>query len=394
MDNNEKVFKPTSEWMSLKYDEMNDKLFNGELGECDFSIFTSGTGSEGGVLGWFKIGNRSVKANRYDRQMYVQHGAWGDKTYINRGNFYDLCHPRIELNGNYTGTEKAFLATLVHEMCHYYNYMYGYIPKQGHGREFKEIAHLVSSRSGGEFTIQRLASAEVMNELELSAEMKAKREKRLANKKSKIYAVFEFRKNGEVHLTTTSMKGLIDSIVSRKNDSYINKVVLSNDKNLIDLLFSYGYKRNMRSWRYWQVGDKDWIKTLDDYDIETYENDDYEEPKRDNEVTLGINGHKQPRRIFSIKTSNGTFECDSSSYSSLFKSIKEKFPKMSDDAINKIINNPNNYRLEENKMKTRKIIREVIEEFIQNEFRGGKNDDVIEITPEMNLGLHSPLEIE
>ena len=53
---------------------------------------------------------------------------------------------------------------------------------------------------------------------------------------------------------------------------------------------------------------------------------------------------------------------------------------MSDDAINKIINNPNNYRLEENKMKTRKIIREVIEEFIQNEFRGGKNDDVIEIT--------------
>ena len=102
-----------------------------------------------------------------------------ERIYIDRNNFAELCHPTIELNGNYSGTEHGFLETLVHEMCHYYTEMDGYCPRQGHGFEFRNIGSIVTSRSNGMFTIQRLASAEQMTELELSDEMKAKRERRL-----------------------------------------------------------------------------------------------------------------------------------------------------------------------------------------------------------------------
>jgi hypothetical protein len=46
-------------------------------------------------------------------------------------------------------------------------------------------------------------------------------------------------------------------------------------------------------------------------------------------------------------------------------------------------------------MNIKSIINEVIDEFMRNEFRGANNmeDDVV-ISPDMNLGLHSPLETE
>lgn len=43
-------FKPTIEWMTQKYDELNQELFEGELGHCDFELFTSGKGSGGRTL--------------------------------------------------------------------------------------------------------------------------------------------------------------------------------------------------------------------------------------------------------------------------------------------------------------------------------------------------------
>ena len=48
----DKTFRPTVEWMAAKYAEMNEQLFGGQLGQCDFDVFTTGRGSEGGTLGW------------------------------------------------------------------------------------------------------------------------------------------------------------------------------------------------------------------------------------------------------------------------------------------------------------------------------------------------------
>ena len=69
------------------------------------------------------------------------------------------------------------------------NKMNGRCPGQAHGKEFYAIGNIVSSSSNGRFTIQRLATAEEMKEWELSPEMQAKKDKRIANKKSKVKPV-------------------------------------------------------------------------------------------------------------------------------------------------------------------------------------------------------------
>jgi hypothetical protein len=51
--------------------------------------------------------------------------------------------------------------------------------------------------------------------------------------------------------------------------------------------------------------------------------------------------------------------------------------------------------MEENRINLKTIIEGVIDEFMENEFRGANNNnDSIEITPDMNLGKYSPLEVQ
>jgi hypothetical protein len=310
-----------------------------------------------------------------------------DKIYINKNNFVELCHPQIELNGNYSGTELGFLTTLVHEMCHYYTYMNGYCPRQGHGREFKDIAYEVTSKSNGMFTIQRLASAEQMSQLELSDEMKAKKEKRLANRKAAVTAIIVFTREGKVKLTITSNQNLIRTI-SSEEERRGNNVITTNDAEVIEYLFSKRYRSNMRTWRYWSLEDKPWLSELKSM-----------LPEISGQV-LGVRRptvqqpqvqNNNPKMIFSIKTSNGVFETECSSFVELRNKLQQRFPNMSYETISKLMGNRANFKkLEENKMDTKKIIKEVIEEFMENEF----GDDSVEITPNMDLGKYSPLEIQ
>lgn len=381
----DKTFVPNVQWMNEKYNEMNTELFNGQLGECLFNVFTTGRGSGGGILGWFRISGDHIKIERRSRKMYKE--TYVDRKYINKDNFVMLCRPKIELNGNYSGTEHAFLATLVHEMCHYYTYMNGWAPVQAHGREFRNIGMIVSNRSNGKFTIQRLASAEEMSELELNDEMKARKEKRITNKKSILNAVIVFKKNGEIELTMTSNQSLIDKIRDFYQKESERNIIVNNDSNIIDFLFSKGYNKNMRTWRYWNIENKPWIKELKEMlniSNNNAEDNKSEEPEQ-----------KKEKKIFSIKTTSGKFECDAESYFYVFKKIKERFPNMSDDTADKIISNPSNYRIVESKREMKDIIKEVIDEFIENEGNIKNIDnDSIEITPNMNLGLYSPLQIK
>jgi len=376
----DKSFVPTVEWMAKKYDEMNAELFEGKLGTCDFDVFTIGRGSGGSVLGWFKITGSGIKIDLRYRKMYVQNYYLG-KELVNKDNFVEICKPKIELNGNYHGTEHGFLCTLVHEMCHYYTYMDGWAPTQAHGREFKEIGYLVSSRSNGLFTIQRLASAEQMSEFELNDEMKAKKEKRISNKKSKVTAVIVFRNNGKIELTLTSNDKLID-IIKSHYDEKGEKVVVTKDKNIIDFLFSKHYNQDMRTWKVWYLDEAPWIEEFKS--MLNYNN------KPQNDI-LPVK-EKAPKKTFCIKTTNGTFECDATSEENLINSIKKQFPKMSDETIQRIINNPSNYKMNERKKNIKSIINEVIDEFIENENLNNRKGS-IEINPNMNLGVYSPLEL-
>lgn len=178
-------------------------------------------------------------------------------------------------------------------------------------------------------------------------------------------------------------------MISASEEERGNNVVTTNNADVIDYLFAKGYKKNMRTWRYWSLEGKPWIDELKQMLPET------------SGETLGVKRPtvqpqpKQSKRVFSIKTSNGIFEYDGSSYYALLNALKERFPRTSEDAILKLINNPNNYKMVESRMNTKSIIKEVIDEFMKNEFRGANNmDNAVEITPDMNLGLESPLEMD
>ena len=51
MDDNKVMFYPSYEWMDEKYDEFNQKLFDGRLPWCQLAFLESGKGSQGGWLG-------------------------------------------------------------------------------------------------------------------------------------------------------------------------------------------------------------------------------------------------------------------------------------------------------------------------------------------------------
>ena len=201
--------------------------------------------------------------------MYLD--SYGGAKYINRSNFVDLCQPCIGLNGNYSATEEALQATLVHEMVHYCDYMYGYCPKQAHGPSFRYIASNVSSRSNGRFSIQRVASAEEMSNYKLDAEMQARNDKRVENKKARAMAIFVYRKNGKIEMTLVSNTNtrVVDEIYNYyKNGSgrnYVKEIITSSDPELIEMLYENRYRKLMRVWKYWSVQDQPWIDTVKKY---------------------------------------------------------------------------------------------------------------------------------
>jgi hypothetical protein len=153
--------------------------------------------------------------------------------------------------------------------------MKGYVPGKSHGPEFYSIGNIVSDRSGGLFTIKRLASAEDVAHLDLDAKMKVRTEKRIANKKSSIYAIFDFHSVGDIRLTTTSNSELINKICDFKlYNKNSRQVIITKDSKVIDFLFEFGYNRNFRTWRYWPITDKKILNILDSADKEVIKNFD------------------------------------------------------------------------------------------------------------------------
>lgn len=387
--------KPTVDWMVKTYNRLNKELFEGRLGVCEFNVFTTGRGSSGNVLGWFKIQNKNIRIRRINRRLFNSYSG----EVIDKRNFWEECKPKIELNGNYSWTERAMIATLAHEMCHYYTYMNGFAPKQAHGKEFKEIGAIISSRSKGLFTIQRLASAETMSELELDANVAKANQDRKDRKMSRIKMVFVFTDNGKVEFSQTTKDDLIKEIIdtNKKRGTEKNnhesatrgvpiKIVTSTDPKLIKYLSGLGYSRAFTTYRFWNVGNSSWINSLSDYDIKTVwsaDGSDIQIQNKNSEET------KPQKRMFKIKLKDGSeFTTDGGNYFGLLNALKKRFPLVSDENLKKLINNPKNYIMTENfDKKLSMVIEGVMEDFVKS-----NEDDSIAISPDMNLGVKSPLE--
>ena len=399
------------------------KLFNNELGSCILESFTTGKGSNGGTLGWFKITGKNIKVKRSGRRIF-QKNDYGQETYVTKENFVTICQPKIELNANYKAPEESWLNTLVHEMCHYYTYMNGYAPKQGHGLEFRQIGSVVASRSNGMITIQRLASAEEMRNYDLDDDIKIKNQARLERKKSNLYALLIVLENGQIRLVTTTSERLIGDIgdihAEKKDSKYYG---YSDDQNLIAMLFSKGYRSSMRTYRFWDITNKEWVNTLPNYKWTRYfgscntltealginnitnekpqssttniNNDKAEEYKLGYKIIQDNGGYNLVSQNTNKTTFNKPVEklwFDNSQNLYFFKNGKFTF-----------MGTPGNWtkcNMEENKERNineeniylKKLIRETFEEIINEKM--GINNDVIDINPDMNLGLESPFEIK
>lgn len=246
-------FIATPEWMRIKYDEMNHLLFDDKLGDCDFKIFTTGKGSQGGILGLFSLKAPGLRVHRDGRRIFKVIG--GLKHDIYADDFVKYCNPTISLNGNYHGDEETILGTLVHEMCHYADYMKGICPTQGHGPSWKRIAYIVSSKSQGRFSVQQLATAEEMSNMVLDPEIEKKNQKRKDVKKNKAIILLIFTTTGGVHLVNAPDYNLVNHIINihkSRGFSGIERIVTSEDDNLKDITFSE-YDSMMRTYRYWDI---------------------------------------------------------------------------------------------------------------------------------------------
>lgn len=266
---NTKKFKATVEWMKEKYKEMNEKLFNGELGECLFTVAPKRVRT----LGWFRMTGSGLKYDYY-RRLFVNEGY--GKKYIDSDRFFLYARPTIGLNSYYSGTETALLSTLVHEMCHYYTYMNGRVPKQAHGVEFRDIAYTVSLRSEGKFTIQRLASAEEMENYELDADVKEKEQKKLNNRLKDCTLMLVYRETGEIELIVTKSQPLISQIfkIAEDGNTYRGRIVqikTTNSKEAFDIYLKHGYNKIFQSYRYFpKTKDDEIIKELENTNMETH----------------------------------------------------------------------------------------------------------------------------
>ena len=332
----------TVDWLERKYWELNRELFLGRLGGCDFGTFTSGRGSQGGTLGFFSI-TGGIKCNVRTRRMWVPSRQSMFKIYIDSDNFVELCRPVIKLNGNYKWTEKAAISTLVHEMCHYYNYMDGYAPTQAHGQEFRSIASLVSYKSNGFFTVQRLACAEQMSEMELDSKLQQKKINRIDNKITRMTPVFVFRKNGEIRLINCSNVFVVDKVIAtetlKTRIDGLKEIKACNDIDFKKWLFSNGYDSVMITYRFWSVENDDkLLDVLKHYPMETlYKPEDAGEDVNDNTKEDII------RHYRFMTTKGDIFDVRNVTKEQLKQSLKNKFPNFTDDIIEKLVNNEKYY---------------------------------------------------
>ena len=414
--------KPTTEWMTKWYDIMNKRLFNGELGACILRPFTSGKGSNGRTLGWFKITASNIKVDRSTRRIFKS--DYYSRQYVDRSSFPIICKPCIELNANYSAPEDSWLNTLVHEMCHYYTYMYGYAPKQGHGPEFREIGAIVSSKSNGLITIQRLASAEEMTHFELDADIKQKNQERLDRKKSNLNVCVIILDNKQVRLVTTTSMKLVDEIANlhnTKNDTlYFG---CSHETGLVELLYSKGYRSSMRTYRYWDISNASWLNILPEYQWNKVigkcatmeealglENKDENQPSlavannnKQEETHLGYNIIKDGTgyNLYNTETKRKTFgnpveKIWFDNEQNLFCFKNGKFTFIGTPGHWQKYNvqeNINHKNMDKNTDKIKEAIRKKLQEMIDEKINGNGEADSISISPDMNLGLESPFEI-
>lgn len=212
---------PTKQWMQTKYNQFNQELFDGFLPPC--RLMTK------------KLAPKHLG-------MYSTNSVY-PKEPVTRENIYDIARPTIYLTTAYSAPEEDWENTLIHEMCHYYTQFdkEGNARKidkenKGHGADFMNAAKMVSDRSGGKYTIQRIATSEQ------SSRMGFETKDRSFYKMRKIKLIrVTFANNGvsaEAFILTNS------EIVAKQilNMSADKKILVTDNTTIVNSLIKNGFK--------------------------------------------------------------------------------------------------------------------------------------------------------
>ena len=239
------LMSPTTEWMARKYEEMNRLCFNGELGPCNFAVEKLHPVS---VLGCFRMNNPNIRYYKDDRKLFIQSIA--GNTAVNAENFYNLCRPIISLSDYYKNSEEGLLSVLVHEMCHYQNFMYGKVPKQTHGTEFKKAATMASLNSNGRFNVQSVATAEEKQNMSFSSE----NTNEILRKYKNVIPLFILFKDTSVRLIMAANQRVLREVYSYYTKYYedsIQYIIVADDDNLKLEVIRLGFSRKRMSTKYY-----------------------------------------------------------------------------------------------------------------------------------------------
>ena len=221
--------------------------------------------------------------------------------------------------------------------------------------------------------------------------------------------------NKQVRLVTTTSMPLLDKIAnihnSKKDTLYLG---CSHDTDLVNFLYSKGYRSSMRTYRFWDISNVSWLNTLIKYSwnkvlgkCATIEEAlGIENNSEANQFSLEVANNKSnnQEKLYLgykiIQDGNGYNLVDKSNHKTFGNPVEkiwfdnEKNLYYFKNGKFTYIGTPGHwtkYNIEESKYLA-KLIRETLEEIVTEKFNF--DNDSIAISPEMNLGLESPLEFE
>lgn len=396
--------KPDSDWIQQKYDEFNRRYFNGRLNSCVLECRPCGSK----FLGYFTIQGDNIKYEKSSRRMFWTHFD-NSRVYVDYDSFVGICDPLIVLNTNYDAPESSWENTLIHEMCHYYTYMEGYVPKQGHGREFKDIARKLYDKTNGEIVITTYDATGGF--VQTNQKILQTAEKRQTNRISNTFATLVITRTKELDLRMFTEATLKTFLRFCKDE-----IIYCSNSDLIARLFDLGYNRIMRKLTiYWRITNPQIIDILNQYQFydrngnktpsvkyligqdEDYINDEEnnEDIPLQDEWHLGYKITRTDDGVnlvdkFGKKALN--FNVDSIIFDENKQLFIMKFGKFTK------IGKPGEWKNLDNESLNRRLT-SIIREAIRNEMNINNKDDededdIGDVIPGMNLSLHSPYELQ
>jgi len=286
-------FIPTPQWIKQKYNEFNALYFDGVLPKCGLKLMSADTNQ----LGTFHFSKKSnfkhfLWAGKPDKDGDI--ALFYDKKNdcyvgVNRNNIYQTLGPVIAINIKYSRPLDDIENTLIHEMCHYWQFVVNGIWKrsdEGHGEDFLEIAEQVYAKSNGKVKIT--PRSDELPENAVSDDW--------INKRGQ-YAIFgDF---GDVRgILLSKSEGIKNNINTMASTTRAKKLWISYDPKLLSKLIMHHYtNRNKLSFSTLFPGfNFDDYQFTEIYDAEANKSDEklwYFNPKAAVYITTKANGDKK-----------------------------------------------------------------------------------------------------